>query len=393
MDNIDNVIEKIMKKQIYEPKEFEEAILMSFEANKQHKIEVKNILIKFIYMVIALITITTGVVFAKDISSWIYNIFNPSTTSRGIINMTKEGYLYNIEMEYIESDGNAIKIENIIMDDYNLDIVFTLKTKEKIENISNIKISDLIIADENRNLVFCDYNNIKEYEKYCKKNNIEYSSNNMHNNFTNDGYSIEIIEKNENNIKFLYKMYANQYPKSKKLKFEFNNINMVTNVNEVMDISGKWSIEIDLPEEFYNRKLVTYTVKDNSDKNNNVIVKSAIGGNTEMQIDIIIQKVLEPIEEDDIKRRETEVEKRIDSILGRTSSGNEIIENPILENTNNKQFNITTSGKEDSFSKVYKSNGDIDVHMCFDITKNEYTDNLKLSLQVNGKFMNINLSK
>lgn len=88
MDNIDNVIENVMQKQIYEPQEFEQVILTALENKKHHKIH-SNIIIKIISSITAFITIMAGVVFAKDISNWVNNIFHPFQNKENIANVSK----------------------------------------------------------------------------------------------------------------------------------------------------------------------------------------------------------------------------------------------------------------------------------------------------------------
>ena len=290
MNNIDNLIENTIQKQIYEPEEFEKAILTAFET-KKHTIIHSNIIIKFISLISAFIAITAGVVFAKDISKWINNIFKPETTSKGIIQMAEDGYIQNTDMNFIEDNGISIKIDSILMDDYNLDIAFEVKTEENIKPIYNIEISDLIISDENNNIIYCSYDRVDLYEDFCKKHNIEFSNKNMHNNYTNEGYQTEVIERTDNSVKFLYKLYSTGYPKSKKLIFDFKNINIISSVENIsnnrvsQNLKGKWNIEVDLPEAFYNRKNLIYSVKDKSDKKRNVILKEATGTYTEMHIE------------------------------------------------------------------------------------------------------------
>ena len=126
MDNIDIMIENVMQKQIYEPQGFEQVILTVFEDRKQYKIN-SNIIIKIISAITAFITITIGVVFAKDISKWINNIFNSETTSKGVIQLAENGYIQNPDMDFIENNGTSIKIDNILMDDYNLDMMVRAK--------------------------------------------------------------------------------------------------------------------------------------------------------------------------------------------------------------------------------------------------------------------------
>lgn len=390
MDNIDIMIENVMQKQIYEPQGFEQAILTAFEDRKQYKIH-SSIIIKIISAITAFITITIGVVFAKDISKWINNIFNPETTSKGVIQLAENGYIQNPDMDFIENNGISIKIDNILMDDYNLDIVFEVKTEENIESIYNIEISDLIISDENNNLIYCNYDRVDLYEDFCKKYNIEFSNKNMHNNYTNEGYQSEVIEKTNNSVKFLYKMYSSGYPKSKKLIFNFKNINITSNYKEIINnksnqnLKGDWNIEVDLPESFYNRKTLIYIVKDGSDKNNNIILKEAIGTYSEIHIALTIKqfgKGYEPTEQG--------LEKLIEEIF---DNENDII--GTLENQNGKVFEIAISNKEGNSGRTYHPNGDVTCYFTFPITKDDYTDTLKLNLYLEKtkKNITINLSK
>ena len=389
MDSIDNVIENVMQKQIYEPQEFEQAILTAFET-KKHRVIHSNIIIKFISLISAFIAITAGVVFAKDISKWLNNIFNPETTSKGVIQMAENGYMQNTNMNFIENNGISIKIDNILMDDYNLDIVFEVKAEENIESIYNIEISDLIISDESNNLIYCSYDRIDLYEDFCKKHNIEFSNKNMHNNYTNEGYQSEVIERTDNSVKFLYKMYSTGYPKSKKLIFNFKNINIASNIENITSnktsqiLKENWNIEVDLPEAFYNREALIYSVKDNSDKNNNVILEEATGAYTKMHIALTIKQFRQPYE-----TTEKSMEKLLNELLDSTE--NDII--ATLENENGKIFEIGISNKEGSNGKSYHPNGDVTCYYTFPITKDEYTNMLKLNLRMGDKTIIINLSK
>lgn len=388
MDNIDNLIENVIQKPIYEPQEFEKAILTAFET-KKHTIH-SNIIIKFISLISAFIAVTAGVVFAKDISKWINNIFNPETISQGVIQMAEDGYIQNTDMNFIEDNGISIKVDSILMDDYNLDIVFEVKTEENIEPTYNIEISDLIISDENNNLIYCSYDRADLYEDFCKKHNIEFSNKNMNNNYTNEGYQTEVIERTDNSVKFLYKMYSTGYPKSKKLIFDFKNINIISNHENIMNnrvsqnLKGKWSIEVDLLEAFYNRKNLIYSVKDKSDKNNNVILKEATGTYTEMHIELTIKK---------FRKGYKPTEEGLDNLLKEISENTENDIIATLENQNGKIFEITTLNKEGGNGRTYHSNGDVTCYFTFPITRDEYTNILKLNLTIKDKKITINLSK
>lgn len=389
MNNIDNLIENTIQKQIYEPEEFEQAILTAFET-KKHTIIHSNIIIKFISLISAFIAITAGVVFAKDISKWINNIFKPETTSNGIIQMVEDGYIQNTDMNFIEDNGISIKIDSILMDDYNLDIVFEVKTKENIKPIYNIEISDLIILDENNNIIYCSYDRADLYEDFCKKHNIEFSNKNMHNNYTDEGYQTEVIERTDNSVKFLYKLYSTGYPKSKKLIFDFKNINIISSVENItndrdsQNLKGKWNIEVNLPEVFYNRKNLIYSVKDKSDKKSNVILKEATGTYTEMHIELTIKK---------FRKGYKPTEEGLDNLLKEISENTENDIIATLENQNGKIFEIVTLNREGGNGRTYHSNGDVTCYFTFPITRDEYTNILKLNLTIRDKKVTINLSK
>lgn len=380
MDNIDNVIENIMQKQIFEPIEFEQAIMTAFEKKKEYNI--KNKIIKIIVTIIAFIMTAVGVVFAKDISNFIKNIFDYETVDRGVVEMAENGYVQNVNMEYIEKNGVYIKVNNILMDDYNLDIVFEIKTEENIERLNNIEIEDLIIADENNNLIYCNYNRADLYEQFCKEHNIEFSKMNMHNNFTNGGYQIKIIEKTEDSIKFLYKLYSEKYPKSKELIFNFENINMLANNEIIKQLNGKWNIKIDLPEDFYTRKALIYSVKDNSDNENKIIIEEAIGAYTEMHITLLMKDAKAPYEA---------TKEGVEKFLSEISLEDEFV--ATLENENGQIFEESISSSDGKGGMSQHPNGDVTLYLTFPITKDEYTDTLKLNITTRDKTMVVNLGK
>ena len=380
MDNIDNVIQNVMSKQIFEPIEFEQAIMTAFKNEKKYSIKSK--IIKIIITIIAFITTAVGVVFAKDISNFIKNIFKDETIGKGVVKMAENGYIQNVNMDFIENNGVYIKINNILMDDYNLDIVFEVKAKENTEKITNIEIEDLIISDENNNLIYCDYNRADLYEQFCKEHNIEFSKMNMHNNLTNGGYQTQIVEKTDNSIKFLYKMHSDNYPKSKELIFNFGKINMIANNKVAKQLNGNWNIKIDLPEDFYSRKTLIYSVKDNSDEENKIIVEEAVGAYTQMNITLLMKDVKAPYET---------TEEGIEKFLNSITLEDEFV--ATLENENGQIFEESISSSDGNGGMSQHPNGDVTLYLTFPITKDEYTNNLMLKVTTKDKTTVVNLSK
>lgn len=390
MDNIDNIIENVLQREIYEPYEFKQAILTAFETKRKNSIYL-TILIKIISSITAFILIVMGIVFAKDISNWIYDIFNPASTGTGVIKMVENGYLYNTQMEYIENNDNFVKIDYIMMDDFNLNIVFDVKTKQKIDKAYMIEISDLIILDENKNIIFCSYNN-DVYKEYCKENGLKYEKDWVLKNHTNSGYQTEIIEKSDNNIKFIYKMYSSIYPRSKELFINFGNINIIPTIESVtsdekITIDGKWNLKFELPQEFYNREIIKYNVEGNTDKENGVNIEEITASYTEMHVSLKIKNATNPI--NNVKE---DVENRLLTIL-EGNENDEIVQHPTIENENGEIFKISTATREGNFSKIYRKNGDLDIHIIFPLTKYDYTNNLKLKMILKGNEICINLKK
>ena len=389
MDNIDAMIENVMQNDVYVPQEFEQAILTAFDSKKNHSYA--NIIIKIISTISAFIAITAGVVFAKDISNWINNIFNPKTTSKSVIQMAENGYIQDTNMDYVTNNDTGVKISNILMDDYNLSIAFEVETIEKIDNIYHIEIPDLIISDENNNIIFCNYDRKDLYEDFCKKHNIEYSEKNMHNNYTDGGYQTEIIEKTDKSIKFLYKMFSTNYPKSKKLIFDFKEINLAPSFNDMVNnknnqkLKGNWNIEIELPTDFYNRSAIIYSVKDGSDKANNIILNQAIGSYTEIHLRFEVKGLIESYEP---------TKEEMDRLLAEnilTNPENDI--KAVLENEKGELFERGILNREGNDGTRYHPSGDATVDMTIPITKDDYTDSMKLHLTIKGKEITINLSK
>ncbi len=382
MDNIDIMIENTIKNKIYEPYGYEQAILTALENKKSFKIH--TFMIAIIKTIITLFTgaiITLSAVFAKDIYNWIYSIFNPDTTGEGIIKVAERGYLYNTEMEYINKEGINFKIENILMDDFNLYVTFNIEAEGILDKIDAVEINKLIITDENKNIIFCDNKEI--YEKYCKENNIEYSEKNMNNSYTNSGYGIEILSKTENTIRFIYKMYSTEYPKSEELNFGFGgfyfyNRNSSCNIEK----NDKWNIKIDLLKQFYKRDTVIYdaTYKNNNSK---VIIENATATESEMIVNLKINT--------EYKIKDKNRKDKIEEIISSIDSEGTLFDNIFIENEYGHKFGVSQVKEQESIWDT--ATGEITKKCIFEITNKELTDKLTLKLFKNNKEITIVLNK
>ena len=234
----------------------------------------------------------TGIVFAKDISTKIYNNF--FLTGNGMATAMSEGYIENTDMEYqnseatlensktgqiIEDASTQIKVSEFVMDDLNLsmtfDVVLSDKAKEIItaEETWKINFPDLLISDENNNILYCQ--DRETFENYCKENNLDYHFTEFGENYCNTGVNIVPIEKEGNRVKVVYNIYTGSetsFPKSKKLKVQMKQIKMSKEEETVMGgeeitLTGDWKIDVDVPEKMYNRETILYTQKSTTNEN------------------------------------------------------------------------------------------------------------------------------
>ena len=212
------------------------------------------------------IMLASGVAFGfhgEEILSYMKGLGN------GIDTAANNGYIEKTDMKTMQQDttveNNIIdnvkvgaKIDDFIMDDYNLSVKFDFEFDENIdkiinlENIKNIELSDLCVLDENNTMLY---------------------SASFNENATNSGLNsfIKANSKELRKIELQYNMYADKYPKSQKLSFNFSKIEFQEmDKNKKTVLSGNWNINIDVPEKFYNRSEAYYKVVSSTNDNFNI---------------------------------------------------------------------------------------------------------------------------
>ena len=212
------------------------------------------------------IMLASGVAFgfhSEEILSYMKGLGN------GIDTAVNNGYIEKTDMETMQQDTNVenniidnvkvgAKIDDFIMDDYNLSVKFDFEFDENIdkiinlENIKNIELSDLCVLDENNTMLY---------------------SASFNENATNSGLNsfIKVNSKELRKIELQYNMYADKYPKSRKLSFNFSKIEFQEmDKNKKTVLSGNWNINIDVPEKFYNRSEAYYKVVSSTNDNFNI---------------------------------------------------------------------------------------------------------------------------
>lgn len=216
----------------------------------------KNKIIKLVSIVLVIGICMSGVVFAKEIVEFVKRFFPGS--SEGVNIAVNHDYVTDVETNTQNADGIAIKVDSILMDDFNLAINFDVQLDEKfnVDDFVSVWLEDLRIVDEQNNIVFStDYNNLENIG--TEKWEPEYWN----------GYSFGSEKKGEHQFTITLSSSATEghyFPKSKHLKISFTRLLDRKNFyEEILNkvYIGDWHFEIDVPEEFYNRETCLYQAK------------------------------------------------------------------------------------------------------------------------------------
>lgn len=330
----DECIKNILKKEVPEPKEYKNAIKNTFSGKRKTKKRFK--LVPNVIAASMLVCLVTGLVYAKDIKKVVHNFFNGS---EGVDTAIENNYIYVPEMNYIESSNAEIKVDNILMDDFNLSLTFSVKLDNEIDisKISRMRFAKMIITDEENRIIYCS--DKETFDNHCEKNNLDYKYGDFNENYINNGsnWYIKSKSKEENTAEFICNFYANPYPKSKKLFVDLTQINMSEkeiSENEETALTGNWKIDIDIPEEFYNREAILYKVKNSSDES--IHVTQAAVYNTCMKFDFETQ--VKPIYEEndsaEVKKEKTDAFEE----WGLSTIDTPFVNNCYVENEKGEKF-------------------------------------------------------
>lgn len=211
--------------------------------NAKHKSSFNFLLKKVAILVVSLTAITASTVFAKDIISFFASIFTNSND--GIDTAVENGYVQNVDMDFIEDNDLGIKVDYVLMDDHNLNISFVFKYLGDSPQITALDYMDITIMDEEENLLCMLSSNSENINTTNVANSIVQLANNQ-----------QIIDNYT--IKTSLLVTANNFPKSEILYISINNIS-VKNGNEIINIDGNWNFSIDLSDKFVYRTSYKYT--------------------------------------------------------------------------------------------------------------------------------------
>lgn len=347
-DEFDNILFEYYKNNRNVPLSTQKAIQTAFtKERKKNTVTPITILKKVAILIVSISVVTASTVFAKDIINFINKIFNNSNP--GVDTAVQNGYVQNVDMDFIECNNIGVKVDYVLMDDYNLDISFVYKYYDEKFAVNNINFSDITIKDENDNILYDMYTN----------SNIDTSTNILYNYSTlkEDAEQIDDFT-----IRNSLLVSSNKFPHSKILFINISGIDININ-NKINHIEGNWSFSINLGNKFIYRTTSQYNVTNNSYINN----ISTIVSDTSLAIELHLNTLLNN-----------------DFVLKRG--------NITLKDTNNNNYLYTqiSSGNSLEESKTYSSI----ITLTYPITVYNNTDHLFLHIELDkDKFIDLELFK
>lgn len=170
--------------------------------------------------------LATGGVFAIN---YIVSLFTNSTP--GIDSATQNGFVHNIDMDFVYDSNIGIKVDNIVMSTNTLDISFVYDCPD-YNDISKINIYEYSITDENGNLI------AKVSEPKIDEESIVTNYFNKEDNIVNNNYYTNSVLYSSNT----------EFPDSQKFIFSITTI-LINGNDKSYYINGNWNFEIRLNDE------------------------------------------------------------------------------------------------------------------------------------------------
>lgn len=408
----------------------------NFKEIQRKKRKVSKTLQSALTVTICAVSIT-GIVFAKDISTKMYNNF--FETGQGIENAMNNGYIENTNMEYenskstieneqtgqkIDATDTKIKVSEFLMDDFNLSITFDVELSENIkdivkaEEIWNFNFPDLVISDENNIVLYCLYG--KGFDEFSKEKNLgcNYEEALDKGICIGSGVNSFPVTRENNHVKVVYNIYTggeSSYPKSKKLNVRLSQIKISKDEKTMMGgeeitLTGNWNFDIAVPKKMYDRTCAVY--KQVNTTNNNYNVDTATLYDTGMELTMKIKTQKQPerptcleyefykkIVADDpygmpeimnyisFKERQTEEYKQY------CKKNDELFNiSAYLTNEKGEKFEITQGPRENG-SKGIDKEGIMTYKAMFDLNKYSSTDKVTVHFNYNGQIEEVTLQK
>lgn len=400
MDSLDQYIQGVVTKEIYEPENYIRTIQNSLDTNNRHH---KYFNLYKVAIIVICLLCTSGIAYATY--NYVKNNFN---RRKGIETAINNGYIMNVDGEPVTSNDVSLKINQILLDDYNLDISFNLEFKnmEIPDNVQLIKFENILITDENNTILY--HSKSKDFfDNFIRTNNLNVEYRKYSDNYINSSSSNKSNCTNSNNYNLVYNISANNgtFPKSKSLHIYIENVVLCTD-NDNSVINTNWNLTSSLSSSFQNRDTVNYTYVSNEDNNDIVSVTATTyttGTNIKLEMKVSTDKVDSQKLKELIEKAKNESNEITEYYHGFYMSNTEkdlydennriynSFNNMYLENSFGEKFYITNNINVDS--NVYRSlEQDYLLYNCtIDMTTHNCTNEITLHFTYNNEEYAISL--
>ncbi len=281
-DEIDKILFKAFENSPDVPDSTKHTIHNAFKLPRKQKKKnyVYSTLQKVAIFIVTFTILTTSVVFAKDIINFITNLFTNST--KAIDTAVANGYIQNVDMDFIFDNNIGIKTNNLVIDENNLDISFTYYTD--IANITNMEIHEYIIRDENNNIIGVE---LDDYANFNEPNKI--SSRSMKS-------GTKIIDSNNKFTESI--LYSSlELPKLNSLTFEIKSFILTNSNDKQKKYEGNWLYTINIDNNIMKRNTEKYStsynevIKSISAEQSETSLKIELTLNEEINEDVLLKEI------------------------------------------------------------------------------------------------------
>ena len=326
---------------------------------------------KVLTIILCVGIILSGVVFAKNIKSFVknfmVNIFG--NTNEGVSTAIENNYNVEIDMDYVEVNNVKSKIEQIILDDFNLGIVsnFLINSEYNLEDVYKIEFKTLVIMNENNELLYAKYENTEEFYNFCDENNI--NKGDFGQGYSDGSYTGKILKNENNKLIFSFSTSSEKFPNSNKLYIKFDTIYLLNRTSEDITFDGIWEFEIDLEGIQEKRNTLEYSVVNIND--NKTIVTRADLSMANMRLELITSS--DKIDFKKLQNRDRNTMGVIEMIP---------FHEMYVETEDGKKFFQTTTGGN-GYTTI--EDGKINYYVTFNYTYFNKTQKIKIVLPTNKR--------
>lgn len=247
----------------------------------------KAISFKKVAIIILGIIVITGAVQARNIVQSFINR-KPVYIVSSISDAITDGYVENLNMEYMYSDGVGLKINSFSMSDNDISITFDFKLNGKTQlNGKNLEYAYIIYNENNEVYHVEKGTNTNLTKEFIKNNKVELVNNDIEPHFVT-GQNMYVTKTEENVIVNSLISAKDYFPKAKKLYIKVVGIGYKNEKGNYKSLSNsEWNIELNVPEKFYLEKVIEYQLKEQLSKVN---IERIIVSNTSMTFMAIIKE-------------------------------------------------------------------------------------------------------